>query len=115
MSKKILRTLISFSLLMASMQASSQTIDTLIGYIQDRQGLVFQVYTGGCTAKSDFQIAAVPDKNDVMQITLYRTNPDYCRGLFPFGEFIRYGYIELGLKRRQSFQVLNPINPGFLF
>lgn len=94
--------------------ASELKEEVLIGYIRNQHGMVFQVYSGGCTEKSDFKVI-VDQHQDKTFLTLYRANPDYCKASMPFGRTITYSYSELNISRRQPVQVLNPINPGFIF
>ena len=95
--------------------ASEPRIETLIGFVQDQHGFVFQVYTGGCTSKDDFRLNAVQNDEGVMEMSLFRIRPDFCKGMFRFGKFVRYSYYELKLQNTETFEIMNPINPGFKY
>lgn len=107
---------ISLILLTTLMARASddQKIEVLIGYIRDSQKMIFQVYSGGCTSKEDFQ-TVISHRRNKSYLTLYRVKPDFCKAFFPFGQSIVFSYDELNISNRQSVQVLNPINPGFIF
>ncbi len=95
-------------------QASERQVEVLIGYVRHERGMVFQVYSGGCTDKKDFEIV-IDHQNPVATLTLYRVFPDYCKAYVPFGGYISFDYEELKLSKRQPVHILNPLNPGYIF
>jgi len=103
-----------FSMFTFGVSASDWQKEVLIGFVRDDRGMVFQVYSGGCTDKDDFKIV-LDNQANVTTLTLFRINPDYCKALLPFGRYITYTYEELNLRRRQPVQILNPLNPGFIY
>lgn len=82
--------------------------EPLLGYIHDRQGVTFQVFSGGCTDKSDF-LVYFETQNGQLAMNLYRNRPDNCRAYYPYGIYLHYTYAELRLNKGQRFQISNPI------
>ena len=92
---------------------SANSIEIIMGFFHNDKGISFQVYDGGCTQKSDFS-ALVSNKDGQLIVSLIRNSPDLCRTFSPYGRMINYSYEELGISRKQVFQIDNPINPGFI-
>ena len=84
-------------------------VESLLGLQVDARGVVFQVFSGGCTTKADFRIARF--QSDPVQLLLIRMHPDRCEAVVPYGTRLRYSYERLGLEHGQSFVVLNPTAP----
>ena len=87
-------------------------VDHLLGMQVDAEGVVFQVFSSGCTSKEDFRIARFQRyESDPVQIILIRMQQDPCDQVIPYGTTIRYSYAELGLEKGRRFVVLNPLGP----
>lgn len=85
----------------------SEVSESLFGLSPGPQGLSFQVYSGGCTDKEDFQVRIL--ESFPMQLELIRINPDYCRAYIPYGVDITYSWEDLGLRAGDKFTVINPL------
>ena len=68
------------------------------GLTQDN--LEFQVASGGCTAKEDFEVDVVKGITGLPPylVTLNRIKSDNCKKLMPEGVSIKYGRKEVGLE-----------------
>jgi len=101
--KTILSTIVLFLALNCNAQ---KTAEPLLGFLHDQNGVVFQVYSGGCTDKNSFVVEhSVVDKEKV--ITLMRVRPDYCKAFFFFGTYVDFTYDELGIDRGEQFSIQN--------
>jgi hypothetical protein len=83
-----------------------QPSEELFGIRVDEKGIVFQVQSGGCTQKGNFEVRIL--ESEPLQVLLVRTRPDPCDGLVPYGEKIPFSYQELGLVEGARFIVINP-------
>lgn len=113
--KKQLCSLLMISLFLPAL-ASAQVLarpypEKLFSYSFDQRGVNFQVYSGGCTDRSNFKLA-MTDQGLVRQVVLYRVVYDACLALFPYGTVVHYDYRELDLHRGQMIQILNPLRPA---
>ena len=70
------------------------------------KGLVFQVFSGGCTKKKDFKVEIM--ESYPVQILLVRVKPDPCDAFVPMGKKIRFKWRQLGLQAGNEFSVVNP-------
>lgn len=84
-------------------------VESLLGLQVDARGVVFQVFSGGCTTKADFRLARF--QSAPVQLLLIRMHPDRCEAVVPYGTRLRYSYERLGLEHGQRFVVLNPTAP----
>lgn len=89
-------------------------LETIIGYSIDQNGIVFQVYDGGCTRAEDFDIQVEKSTGKKTDITLYRHKFDPCKAFFPYGRKIRFSFDAMGINKNEAFKIRNPINPGFI-
>jgi hypothetical protein len=85
------------------------TVEQLLGLQVGPEGVIFQVFSGGCTTKDDFRIERF--QADPVQLLLIRLEPDTCEAFIPYGTTIRYSYESLELENGQRFIVLNPMTP----
>lgn len=81
--------------------------EPLLGFMVTRQGLDFQVTSGGCTEKADFRVDLL--ESYPIQLQLIRIKEDWCKALLPEGKTISFTYEELGLSERDAFSVVNPL------
>lgn len=104
--------------MMVSMQLEAANpdwhLETVIGYMIDRNGIVFQVYNGGCTEPEDFYLRVEKSRSNEARISLYRKNFDPCKAFFPYGRTVRFDYNTIGINKNDAFKITNPINPGFI-
>lgn len=105
MKTKIILT-IGFLLLTVSAKAQLP-LESLYGNYFNQDGIVIQVYSGGCTNRSSFAIRKDFVKG-VQQISFYRVKPDLCEALFKYGIFLAFTYEELGLQAHDRFKIVNP-------
>lgn len=104
---KSLITIICLTLILSSTAGAAKlSKEPLLGYMHDRKGVTFQVYSGGCTSKEDFLIN-YSTKNGELSLSLNRKIPDNCRAYYPYGIFLHYSYEELGIGKGQQFLILN--------
>ncbi|MFZ3229112.1 MAG: hypothetical protein WA160_02820 [Pseudobdellovibrio sp.] len=90
--------------------ADQLKLEPLFGFMQNKDGLVFQVYSGGCTDKNNFEIRS-ENKNGILAVGLYRIAADFCKAYFPYGVLLQYSYQELGIRRGERFDLTNVITP----
>ena len=81
--------------------------EEILGVTYDSTGVTFQVATGGCTSKSDFNFRILEIYPP--QYILIRTKPDVCDAFFPYGKMIKFTYDELGLKKGNRFHITNKL------
>ena len=87
-------------------------VEHLLGLQVDAEGVVFQVFSSGCTAKEDFRIERFQrHQSNTFQLILIREKQDPCDAVLPYGRTIRYSYEDLGLENGQIFFILNPTAP----
>lgn len=84
-------------------------VEQLYGMQVGPEGVMFQVFSGGCTTKEHFRIERFTA--DPVQILLIRVVPDLCEAFRPYGTTLTYSYESLGLENGQRFIVLNPKSP----
>lgn len=82
--------------------------EALLGLTVDEGGISFQVFSGGCTHKEDFQVQFLGNTRN-NALNLVRMRPDFCKALVPYGTTIKFTYEELGLKKGAEFKVVNPL------
>ncbi|MBF0360052.1 MAG: hypothetical protein HQK49_03535 [Oligoflexia bacterium] len=96
----------SITFVFSTNQASAEnTQEKLLGLTVDHDGINFQVYSGGCTQKSDFSIMILqmmPPK-----LILIRKKPDYCEAYLPYGTIINFKYSEIGIQSGSHFSIGN--------
>ncbi len=79
--------------------------ESIFGQLPDHSGLQFQVYSGGCSNKSDFEVRIL--ESEPLQLELIRLNPDYCRAYLPYGVKIKFTWNEIGISAGEKFTVKN--------
>ena len=82
--------------------AVSQELERVIAAEPTPAGIAITVATGGCAKKDDFQIASSPAGNGKATIELRRTKPDLCKGNFPDGLKLQFGWAGAETPRRHS-------------
>jgi hypothetical protein len=93
--------------------ASSQAIaqpraERILGYLPTRQGIIFQVPSGGCTRRGDFVTRVTrSEASPVAALLLLRMRPDLCYPFIPTGERFEFTYAELGIDSGEKFTVKN--------
>jgi hypothetical protein len=106
--KKTILSVLLIGLTLNFAQARSEKIERLLGFQYGPKGMTFQVRSGGCTDKSDFNL--VLSNTHPQSVHLYRTNPRMCRASMPFGTKIHYTFKEIGLSQGEWFEIENPLN-----
>lgn len=112
--KKLGLILAMFVALQVEARVPGWHLETVMGYMIDRNGIAFQVYDGGCTNLEDFYLRVETDNSGQALLSLYRKNIDPCKAFFPYGRAIRFDYNAIGISKNQAFKISNPINPGFI-
>lgn len=108
MKKSAIMAIMSACFLTSVATANSlESRESIFGLSPGPEGLSFQVYSGGCTDKEDFQIRIL--ESFPVQLELVRINPDYCRAYIPYGVKILYSWDELGMSSGSKFSVINPL------
>ena len=92
-----------------SQTATRELIESLYGFRYGPDGLSFQVYSGGCTQKSDFVVMTSEGTDGVIRIVLVRVRADGCEAFMPYGTFITFSFDDLGLDWGDEFEVVNPL------
>ncbi len=80
--------------------------ERILGVRAGPRGIAFQVSSGGCTAKEDFDVKIM--ESFPLQLELVRMEPDLCEAYVPYGKTIRFSYRELRLADGDQFIVVNP-------
>ncbi len=93
--------------------AASQELERVIAAEPTPAGIAITVATGGCAKKDDFQIASSPVDNGKATIELRRTKPDLCKGNFPDGLKLQFGWAELKLPDGTQLTLKNVVDPVF--
>ena len=101
--KKIL-SVVSLLFVSPMLYAGSEPI---YGYISNREGITFQVKSGGCTQKEHFSFKMMEIYPP--SVELVRNRQDLCEANLPYGELITFKYKELGLKSGTPFSIANPL------
>ena len=102
---KLILVLFIFSLNKA--YSSESISELLLGLEYGPKGLTFQVRSGGCTDKNDFNIQLI--ETSPLSIKLIRTNKRMCRAFIPYGTKVHYTYEELGIKEGSIFNIQNKL------
>lgn len=104
-----MKMLVLASIFFLSYQASANGpyLEKIMGYQPGNNSLSFQVRSGGCTQKSDFEIQVVPRDNRASEVYLYRIHKDPCLSFLPTGTHIKFSLDEIGLAHGQSFVIKN--------
>lgn len=87
--------------------------ERILGYSQSAEGITYQVTSGGCTEKADFEVQQL--ETYPVQLKLVRNEPDFCEAYFPYGTKITFTWEELGLSagtRAIMANQLSPVNAG---
>ena len=85
--------------------------EPLLGLTYSAKGLEFQVFSSGCTNKSNFVMQRLsPESQTTSQLLLIRVTPDFCDAYVPFGVRIFYDYEEFDLEEGDPFTILNPLS-----
>ena len=106
--KKAILSIFLIGLTLNFAQARSEKTERLLGFQYGPNGITFQVRSGGCTGKNDFDV--IVSSTHPKSIRLYRTNPRMCRAWMPFGTKIHYTFKEMGLSRGDWFEVENSLD-----
>ncbi len=108
--KKILfiNVLLFIQLLSANAQAMKTHFSSeILGFEMVSDGMIFIVYSGGCTSKEDFRIDIL--ESNPVQVNLVRLAFDPCEAYLPLGQKIKFTWDEMGLRNEQNFFLRNPI------
>lgn len=109
--------LFSIAILFTTTSAFAQfQLEGILGFHVGPQGISFQVVSGGCTSKDDFQLsrqqARTQRGDSLMRVGLLRTGkPDFCEAFYPYGIEISYTWAELGLAQGSTFVIDNKLRP----
>jgi hypothetical protein len=90
-------------------KAESVALETLLAAKPTKSGLTLTVSTGGCTKKSDFEIASHRIRKGVASIEARRLMPDVCKGNFPDGMKLSFTWAELKVPKKTKILIRNPI------
>ena len=93
--------------------AASQELERVIAAEPTPAGITITVATGGCSKKADFEIASSPVTDGKASIELRRTKPDPCKGNFPDGLKLQFGWAELKLPEGTQLTLKNVADPVF--
>lgn len=84
-----------------------RSLEPLLGYKFTETGIAFQVASGGCTTKQDFETSFL--KSNPPGVLLTRKRADRCKAALPDGVVIEFSFAELGVGRLDGVTVANPI------
>jgi hypothetical protein len=84
-----------------------------MGVTYDETGLTYQVQSGGCTSKANFEL--LQRESYPPQIVLVRKVFDACEAFVPYGTKITYTWAELGWQQSMPFVISNPLAQGNFF
>jgi hypothetical protein len=104
--KKSLALLIFLST--ASIAKAASEVDSILGFSVDSEGITYQVISGGCTKKADFNVNLTVNQNQRIELKLLRNKQDFCEAYLPYGTNIKFSWTELGLKAGSMVKVANP-------
>ncbi|PKG82154.1 hypothetical protein CXF85_14755 [Colwellia sp. 75C3] len=62
-------------------QSGTGTLETIYEFDIKKESLWFQVKSNGCTSAESFRLAVNDLDNNRVEVSLYRTKRDLCRGL----------------------------------
>ena len=94
-----------------NIQAFENLETPLMGFEMESDGLVFTVFSGGCTSKKDFRVEIL--QSNPVQVELVRLRMDNCEAYLPLGQKIKFTWKEMGLSNEHAFFLRNPI--GLLY
>src|SRR5258708_3897974 len=83
--------------------------EPILGLTTNLEGITFQVFSGGCSRKVDFQL--VQKGASPVQVTLQRNHVDACEAFVPYGTTVKFTWQELGLPNGTMLTIVNPIAP----
>lgn len=86
--------------------------EAILGVTYNADGITYQVSSGGCTSKENFEVAQL--ETFPVQLVLNRISPDFCEAYLPYGVTITFTYAELGLTEGTQFVIGNQISRGFV-
>jgi len=89
--------------------ATSPSPEELLAAEQTPAGIDVTVRTGGCTKLSDFEVSSSPVKNGKASVEFRRLKPDDCKGNFPAGLRLPFGWSDLKLPAGTKLIVKNPV------
>ncbi len=100
-------------LLLATQLTMAAPLADLISAEPAEGGLSVTVPTGGCTAKTDFEVSAQPAPHGAARIEIRRLKDDNCKGNFPAGLKLLFTWSDLKLPSgtRLIVKNLQPQNP----
>jgi hypothetical protein len=88
--------------------AAPERLESILEFRATGELLQFRVYSGGCTQAEHFHVR-VERRDGQAELTLIRLVPDNCKGHFPQGTEISFGYDTVGLDRTDAIRLVNPI------
>jgi len=89
--------------------ADTRGVEGVFGFFTEKDGVTFQVYSGGCTGVDDFELRVTPAAAAALPIvTLVRTSPDYFRAFLPHGTLVKFPFADNGLAGVR-FELANPV------
>jgi hypothetical protein len=89
--------------------AGPSELEELLATEPTPAGIDITVETGGCTGKSDFEVTSGPVKNGTAAIAFRRLTRDTCKGFYPNGVKLHYGWTDLKLLEGTKLSVKNPV------
>ena len=113
-----------------AMAEETATMEVLLGFSHDSEGVTFQVESNGCTNKAHFDLtveeattALTPDDGEgppmfpaveppirhTVVLKRKDTGSDVCNVWSPYGVKITYTYEEMGVSFSEEFSVSNPL------
>lgn len=102
-----MKNLLALIIFTVSTSAFAGEVEGIFGYSVDMQGITFQVMSGGCTKKQDFQVQQL--ETFPVQLQLVRNKVDACEAYFPYGITVKFTWNELGFENGTQFTVSNPM------
>lgn len=111
--------LIMFTIFLTNTLFAQSQLARIYGVQTGFEGVTFQVPSGGCTYKKDFQIgkqqARTTRGDSILKISLIHTGGnDTCEAFLPYGSNISFSWQELGLSTGSLFVIENRIGPVFV-
>lgn len=81
-------------------------VEQILGFTVDSQGINYQVRSGGCTNKKDFEVQSL--ETNPIQLKLVRNKPDFCEAFAPYGSTVKFTWAELGITDGSEVTIANP-------
>ena len=102
-------TFLALTLGLLSSPSFAKEKEPLLGVTYDFKTITFQVKSGGCTKKKDFEVLIA--KSDPATLELVRHKEDKCEAVMPNGTTIQFTYKELGLSQKKTYSLKNTVTP----